>query len=131
MKTKNFFVAKFVAVTLMLGFFSPTVNIQEVKSPEHMRSMEKVELSQGLLATLTTSKITFSLFTQVEAKKKYKKHKKIRRKARRRANRRALYRHHRHHSYHDRRREHRRDVAGALIIGGIVGAALNEAAQDK
>lgn len=130
MKTGNFFITKFVAVTLMLGFFSPTINIEEVKSPERIVStaVENVDLSQGVLATLSESKITFSLFTQAEAKKKYKKHKKLRRKARRRANRRALYR---HHNYHERRREHRRDVAGALIIGGIVGAALNEASQDQ
>lgn len=132
MKTNNFSVAKLVAVTLMLGFFSPTVTIQEVESTPKMASGTKVDMSQGLLATLSTYELDITLLTQAEAKPK-KKYRKARRKARRKATRRAAYRHHRGHHYghyHDRRDDHRRDVAGALLIGGVVGAALNEATQD-
>lgn len=127
MKTKNFFVAKFVAVTLALGFFSPSIDIQKIEKFDRAATAITMDMPGGILANLTTSEITFTLFTQAEAKKKYKKHRK---KARRKARRRANYRHHRHHNYRDRRDDHRRDVAGALLIGGVVGAALNEASQD-
>lgn len=122
MKTKNFFVAKLVAVTLMLGFFSPSINIQEIETPDKFTSVTKLDMSQGLLTTLSTSEITFTLFTQAEARKK-KKYKKARRKARRRANRRSNYRHH-------RRSERRRNVVGAVVVGAVVGAVINEANQD-
>lgn len=124
MKTKNFFVVKLVTVTLMLGFFSPSIDIQKIESVDRTASATTMDMPGGLLANLTTSEITFTLFTQAEAKKKYKKHRK---KARRKARRRGNYRHHRHHN---RRDDHRRDVAGALIVGGVVGAVLNEATQD-
>ena len=121
MKTKNFFVAKLVAVTLMLGFFSPSINVQKIETPEKLAFETKLDVSQGLLAKLSTSEFTFTLFTQAEARKK-KRYKK-RRKARRRANRRANYRHH-------RRSERRRNVVGAVVVGAVVGAVINEATQD-
>jgi len=122
MRTKNFFVAKLVAVTLMLGLFSPTINIQDVAAPEKVASITELDLSEGLLAKLSTSEFTFTLFTQSEARKK-KRYRKKRRRARRRANRRANYRHH-------RRRERRRNVLGAVVVGAVVGAVINEANQD-
>jgi len=121
MKTKNFFVTKLVAVTLMLGFFSPTVSVQEIEVPEKLATQSKFNTSQGLLSKLSTTEFTFTLFTQAEARKK-KRYKK-RRKARRRANRRANYRHH-------RRSERRRNVVGAVVVGAVVGAVINEATQD-
>jgi len=121
MKTKNFFVAKLVAVTLMLGFFSPSINVQEIETPKKLAFETKLDVSQGLLAKLSTSEFTFTLFTQAEARKK-KRYKK-RRKARRRANRRANYRHH-------RRSDRRRNVVGAVVAGAVVGAVINEATQD-
>lgn len=124
MKTKNFFVAKLVAVTLMLGFFSPSISIQEVEKPAKLASAIVYDMPEGILTEYSSSVITFSLFTQAEARKKkrYKKH----RKARRRANRRANYRHHRHR---DRRRDRRRNVLGAVVAGAVVGAVINEARQ--
>ena len=122
MKTKNFFVAKLVAVTLMLGFFSPSINVQKIETPEKLAFETKLDVSQGLLAKLSTSEFTFTLFTQAEARKK-KRYKKSRRKARRKANRRANYRHH-------RRSDRRRDVLGAVVVGAVVGAVVNEATQD-
>lgn len=122
MRTKNFFVAKLVAVTLMLGLFSPTINIQDVAAPEKVASITELDLSQGLLAKLSTSEFTFTLFTQAEARKK-RKYKKARRKARRRANRRSNYRHH-------RRSDRRRNALGAFVAGAVVGAVVNEARQD-
>lgn len=134
MKTKNFFVAKLVAITLMLGFFSPSINIQEVERTEKLASATKLDLSQGLLAKLSTSEITFTLFTQAEARKK-KRYNKKRRKARRRAVRRGNYRHHRRHrshrgGYYDRGRNNTGAVIGAAVVGAVVGAAINESGQD-
>lgn len=125
MKTKNFFVAKLVAVTLMLGFFSPSISVQEIEVPKKLATQSNFNASEGLLAKLDRTEFTFTLFTQAEARKK-KRYKK-RRKARRRANRRANYRHHR---YHERRRDRAGAMIGAAVVGAVVGAAINEANQD-
>lgn len=122
MRNKNFFVAKLVAVTLMLGFFSPTISIEDVKAPAVITSIGMQDISEDLFSKFSTSEFTFTLFTQAEARKK-KKYKKARRKAIRRANRRANYRHH-------RRSERRRDALGAFVAGAVVGAVINEATQD-
>lgn len=125
MKTKNFVVAKFVVITLMLGFFSPTISIQEIETPEKLAIADTINIDQGLIERLTRSEITFTLLNQAEARKK-KKYKKARKKARRKARRRANYRHHR---YHDRR-SNTGAVIGAAVVGAVVGAAINEANQD-
>ena len=122
MKTKNFFVVKLVAVTIMLGFLSPTISIQEVERPVKLASAVTYDMPQGILEKLSTSEFTITLFTQAEARKK-RRYKKQRRKARRSANRRSNYRHH-------RKRERRRDVLGAVVVGAVVGAVINEATQD-
>ena len=126
MKTKNFFVAKLVAATLMLGFFSPSISVQEIDVQEKMATQSNLNVSQGLLAKLDRTEFTFTLFTQAEARKK-KRYKK-RRKARRRAHRRANYRHHRHHNH--RRGHSTGAVVGAAVVGAVVGAAINESTQD-
>ena len=128
MKKNKFDIAKLVAVTLALGFFSPSLEISKGVEIEKSTSVASINRSEGLLTSLTSSQIKFSLFTQAEAaKKKNIKRAAVRREARRRAN----YRHHAAHHYRDeRRREHRRDVAGALIVGGLIGAAINESSQD-
>lgn len=133
MKRKNFFVAKLVAVTLMLGFFSPSIHIQDVAAPEKVASLTELELSQGLLSKLATSDIKITLFTQAEARKK-KRYRKTRRKVRRKARRRANYRHHRRLHHRDRyyrdQRSNTGAVIGAAVVGAVVGAAVNEASQD-
>ncbi len=123
MKTRNFFVVKLVAVTMMLGFFSPSITVQESATPAKVASLSLTELdvSHSLLAKLSTSEINFTLFNQAEARKlKRRKYKKARRKAVRRGHRRANYRHH-------RRSDRRRNVAGAVVVGAVVGAVVNEA----
>ena len=126
MRTRNFFVIKLVAVTLMLGFFSPSITVQKTVTPEKAASATK----------FSTSDITFSLFTQAEARKlKRKKYNKARRKAIRKGHRRANYRHHRRHraynrGYDDRGRNNTGAVVGAAVVGAVVGAAINEATQD-
>jgi len=124
MKTRNFFVIKLVAITLMLGLFSPSISIQDVEAPEKLASAAKLDMSQSLLAKLSTSEITFTLFNQAEARKhKKRRYKKARRKAIRRGHRRANYRHH-------RRSDRRSNVVGAVVAGAVVGAVVNEARQD-
>lgn len=119
MRRRNFFIVKFIAVTLMLGFFSPTVTIEKIETD----SASKMAASQSLLAKLSTSEITFSLFTQAEARKK-KKYKKSRKRKIRRVNRRANYRHHHHHHHN------RNNALGAFVAGAVVGAVINEASQE-
>ena len=121
MKTRNFFVAKLVAVTIMLGFFSPSINIQEVEKPTNLASLATLDISQGLLAKLSTSEFSITLFTQAEARKRKRvRRKKARRRAVRRGHRRANYRHH-------RRRDNRGNVLGAVVVGAVVGAAISNA----
>ncbi len=131
MKTKNFFVIKLVAVTLMLGFFSPSITVEKAEAPKNIVSVAKLDISEGLLAGLSTTDISFSLFTQAEARKhKRKKYNKKRRKARRKAHRRSNYRHHRRGGHYDRGRSNTGAVIGAAVVGAVVGAAINEANQD-
>ena len=119
MKTKNFFVAKVVAVTLMLGFFSPSISVQDVAAPEEIALITELDLSQNLLSKLSTSEVTFSLFTQAEARRG-------RRRARGRGNRRSHRRAHRRANYrHHRRSNRRRNVLGAVAVGAVVGAAVS------
>ncbi len=80
MKKRNFFVAKFIAVTMMLGLFSPSITIEKMNTLSQTVSENKIDLSQGLLAALSTTDISISLFTQAEARG-------------RRGGRRANYRH--------------------------------------
>lgn len=125
MERKNFVVAKFVVVTVMIGLFSPTISIQEIETPDKLATVETINIDQGLIERLTRSEITFTLLNQAEARKK-KKYKKARRKARKKARRRANYRHHR---YHDRR-SNTGAVISAAVVGAVLGAAINEANQD-
>ncbi len=130
MRIKNFFVAKLVVVTIMLGFFSPSINIQEVEKPAKLASSARYDVPQGILAKLSKSEITVTLFTQAEARKK-RRYNKRRRKAIRRSNRRGNYRHHRRHNrYNNRRRNNTGAVIGAAVVGAVVGAAINESRQD-
>ena len=133
MKTKNFFAVKLIAVTMMLGFFSPSISIQDVEATKKLASATKHDMAQSLFAELSTSEITFTLFNQAEARKhKKRRYKKARRKAVRRGHRRANYRHHRRHNrrggYH-RGRNNTGAVVGAAVVGAVVGAAINEANQ--
>ena len=124
MRTRNFFVVKLVAVTIMLGLFSPSITVHESATPVKVASVTKLDLSQNLFAKLSTSEITFTLFNQAEARKhKKRRYKKARRKAVRKGHRRANYRHH-------RRSDRRSNVVGAVVAGAVVGAVVNEARQD-
>ncbi len=124
MRTRNFFVVKLAAVTMMLGLFSPSITVHENAAPLEVASVTKLDLSQSLFAKLSTSEITFTLFNQAEARKhKKRRYKKARRKAVRKGHRRANYRHH-------RRSDRRRNVVGAVVAGAVVGAVVNEARQD-
>ena len=121
MRTRNFFVVKLVAVSMMLGFFSPSITVQESATPTKVASFTELDMSQGLLAKLSTSEVNFTLFNQAEARKlKRRKYNKKRRKAVRRGHRRANYRHH-------RRSDRRRNVAGAVVGAAVVGAVINNA----
>ena len=120
MKTRNFFVVKLVAVTMMLGFFSPSITIEKVETQAFIASSSKLDISEELFARLSTAEISISLFTQAEARKhKRKKYNKKRRKAIRKGHRRANYRHH-------RRNDRRRNVVGAVVGAAVVGAVVNE-----
>jgi len=122
MKTRNFFVIKLVAVTLMLGFFSPSITIENIEAPSKIASETKIDLSKGLIAGLATTDISISLFTQAEARRgKRRGARRGARRGHRRAHRRANYRHHRRH--HRRRNAGR--VLGGLAVGAVVGAAIS------
>ena len=126
MKTRNFFVVKLIAVTLMLGFFSPSITIENIEAPSKIASETKIDLSQGLIAGLATTDISLSLFTQAEARRgKRRGARRGARRGHRKAHRRANYRHH--------KKKHRRRNAGR-VIGGIaagvaVGAAVSHASN--
>ncbi len=125
MKTKNFFIVKFVAVTMMLGLFSPSISIQDVEVPTKYSSTLKHDIPQNLFAKLASSEITFTVLKEAEARRhKRRRYKKARRKAVRRGHRRANYRHH-------RRSERRRNVVGAVVTGAVVGAVVNQAARNQ
>jgi len=118
MKKRNFFVIKLAAVTLMLGVFSPSITIEKSETSLNTLSKTKSDLSEGLFAKWEGLDMSYSLFTQAEARNH-------RRSGRRHAN----YRHHHGGSYHgDHRRRHRRNVAGAAVAGAVVGAAVTSAA---
>ncbi len=123
MKTKNFFAIKLVAVTIMLGLFSPSISIQEVEAPTKYSSVIKQNRSQTLFAALPSSEITFTILKQAEARRhKRRAYKKSRRKAVRRGHRRANYRHH-------RRSDRRRNVVGAVVGAAVVGTVINHATR--
>ena len=110
MKTRNFFVAKFIAVTMMLGLFSPSLTIEKMNTTFQTVSENKIDLSQGLLAGLTDIDISISLFTQAEARGG--------RRAGRRSGRRANYRH------GGGRCGGGRSNNGAAFVGGVVAWAV-------
>ncbi|SFZ99060.1 hypothetical protein MNB_SV-5-974 [hydrothermal vent metagenome] len=118
MKTRKSFIVKLVAVTMMLGLFSPSINIENSEESSKVASVSdtKMDLSQGLLAKLTTSDISISLFTQAEARRG---HRRGAGRAHRRAHRRANYRHH--------RRKNARRVIGGIAAGVAIGAVVNHA----
>lgn len=115
MKKRNFFVIKLAAVTLMLGIFSPSITIEKSETSLNTLSKTKSDLSEGLFAKWEGLDISYSLFTQAEARH----HKRGRH---------SNYRHH-HGSYHKDR--HRRNVAGAAVAGVVVGAAVTSAARSN
>lgn len=115
MKKRNFFVIKLAAVTLMLGIFSPSITIEKSETSLNTLSKTKSDLSEGLFAKWEGLDISYSLFTQAEARH----HKRGRH---------SNYRHH-HGNYHKDR--HRRNVAGAAVAGVVVGAAVTSAARSN
>ncbi len=120
MKTRNFFVVKLIAVTLMLGFFSPSITIENIEAPSKIASETKIDFSEGLIAGLATTDISISLFTQAEARRgKRRGARRGARRGHRRAHRRANYRHH-------RRRSAGR-VLGGIAAGVAIGAAISHA----
>lgn len=130
MKRKNFFVVKLAVLTLMLGFFSPSVTLEESSIHAKVASATELVMPQGLLAKLSTSEIKFTLFNQAEARKyRKRRYRKARRRTLRRAHRRANYRHirrSRNYRGYDRRRNNTGAVIGAAVVGAVVGAAINE-----
>ena len=128
MKTRNFFVAKLIAVTMMLGLFSPSITIENIESPSKITSEGKIDLSQGLIAALTTTDISISLFTQAEARRgrgmARRGGRRSGRRAGRRSGRRANFRHgggHRGGYYRGGA------VVGGVVAGAVVGAAVSSA----
>ncbi|NOR55838.1 MAG: hypothetical protein GQ531_06490 [Sulfurovum sp.] len=124
MRRKNFFAVKLVAVTLMLGLFSPSISIEQSTTSPKMT----------VLSQLSTAKVSFTLFHQAEARKyKKRRYRKARRKSIRRNHRRANYRHHRRSRAYHRGRNRRSNtgaVVGAAVVGAVIGAAINEASHD-
>jgi len=114
MKKRNFFVIKLAAVTLMLGIFSPSITIENSETSLNTLSKTKSDLSEGLFAKWEGLDISYSLFTQAEARHHKRGHH-------------SNYRHHHGSSYNKSR--HRRDVAGAAVAGVVVGAAVANAAN--
>jgi len=114
MKTRNFFVAKFIAVTMMLGLFSPSITIEKMNTSSPIVSENKIDLSQGLLAGLIDTDISISLFTQAEARGG----RGAGRRAGRRSGRRANYRHGGGRCGSGRRNN------GAAFVGGVVAGAV-------
>jgi len=118
MRTRNFFVMKLAAVTLMLGFFSPSITIEKTEAPSKIASETKLDFSEGLIAGLSTTDISISLFTQAEARRgKRRSH----RRGHRRGHRRANFRHH--------RRRNAGRVLGGIAAGVAIGAAVSHASN--
>ena len=122
MRTRNFFVVKLAAVTLMLGFFSPSITIEKTEAPSKIASETKFDFSEGLIAGLSTTDISVSLFTQAEARRGRRRGA---RRGHRRAHRRANFRHHRRH--HRRRNVGR--AIGGIAAGVAIGAAVSHASN--
>jgi len=116
MKRKNSFTIKLAIITLMLGLFSPSINIENIEASVKCSS-----------STSPSFKISFTLMQQAEARRyKRRGYRKAHRRNIRRAHRRANYRH------HHRRRGHRRrnnNILGAVVGGAIIGAAINSSSR--
>ena len=132
MKTRNFFAAKFIAVTMMIGLFSPSVTIENMHLSSQTLSGDKIEIAQGILAGLTTTDISISLFTQAEARRGRGAGRRSGRRAGRRGGRRgarrANFRHGGGRHYHGGGGYYRGGaVVGGMVAGAIVGAAVSSA----
>ena len=131
MKTRNFFVTKLIVVTMILGLFSPSIMIEKIESPLKIISEEKTtDLSQGLLAGLSASDISISLFTQAEARRGRGMARRGGRRAGRRAGRRSGRRSARRANYRRGGGYYGRPYVGGAVVGGVVaGAAIGAAAS--
>lgn len=132
MKIKNFFAAKFIAVTMMLGLFSPSITIENIKSPSNILSEGKLDLSQGLIAALTTTDLSISLFTQAEARRgrgmARRGGRRAGRRSGRRAGRRSNFRHGGYRGgYYGGGYYGGGAFVGGMVAGAVVGAAASSA----
>jgi len=133
MKTKNFSLAKMIAVTMMLGLFSPSITIENIESPSQLTSEGNIDFSQGLLGALKTSDISISLFTQAKARRgrgmARRGGRRAGRRAGRRTGRRANYRraggHYHGGGYYGRPYYGGAAVVGGMVAGAAVGAAIS------
>lgn len=121
MKKRNFFVIKLAAVTLVLGLFSPSITIEKSETPLNTLSETKSGLSEGLYAKWEGMNVSFSLFSQAEARRGGGR-------GGHRGHRKSNYRHH-HGGHHGSHR--RRNVAGAVVAGAVVGAAVTSASRNS
>ena len=128
MKTRNLFVAKLIAVTMMLGLFSPSITIENIEAPSKIISEEKIDLPQGFI-------ISISLFTQAEARRgrgmARRGGRRAGRRAGRRSGRRANFRHGGGYrggyrgGYYGR--GYGAPILGGVVAGAIVGGAVSSA----
>jgi len=147
MKRKNIFIVKFVAVAVVLGFFTPSITLEKVdhRGESTLLSLSDVTLSKGLIDDLTLSHISISLFTRANARGgrggARRSGRRAGRRSGRRSGRRANYRHHGGHGRHG----HVHHVhhggfygpgpgfygppVGAIAAGAVVGAAVAHSAS--
>lgn len=132
MKIKNFFVAKFIAVTMMLGLFSPSITIENMNLSSNIVSEKKIDIFQGILAGLTTTDISISLFTQAEARRGRGAGRRTGRRAGRRGGRRGARRaNFRHGGGYRGGHHHGGHFVGGMVAGAIVGGVVSSAVRSS
>ena len=126
MEKRDNFIKKFMIVSILIGFLSPSITFKG-QSKSTLASIDiKKEKSLNLLIT----DISISLFNEAEARSKRGYHKRKRRKYHKK---RSNYR--RHHRKRDRRyrrryrRDRRRSGVGNFVAGMAVGALINSATK--
>ena len=118
MEKRDIFIKKFIIVSILIGFLSPSITFKEQINPTLLSKNLHQKLSLNLLIT----DISISLFNKAEARSKRGSHRRNRRKYHRR---RANYRHHRRRRY----RRDRRSGVGNFVAGMVVGAVINSASR--
>ncbi|SFV64653.1 hypothetical protein MNB_SV-9-89 [hydrothermal vent metagenome] len=107
MTKRNFFIARFSIVLVLIGLFSPSIKIET-----------EGLISNKPLSSLSTTNISITLFTEAEARRGH--HRRGHRNHRRRAHRRGNYRHH-----HRRSHRRRNNIIGGIVAGAVIGSAIS------